>query len=71
MSFKGTVKNGVVMLPPKAKLPNGTKVTVTTVADAAKADFTDMLVGISKKVRGLPSDLAKQHDHYLYGTRKK
>jgi hypothetical protein len=30
VSFKGTVKNGVVVLPPEAKLPDGTPVEVTT-----------------------------------------
>ena len=29
------------------------------------------LVRISKKVAGLPRDLAEQHDHYLYGTPKR
>lgn len=28
MSYKGTVKNGVVILPPDAKLPYGTAVEV-------------------------------------------
>ena len=70
MSFKGTVKNGVVVLPRKAKLPNGTKVQVTTMS-RQNNDLTDLLVGISQKVSGLPVDLAEQHDHYLYGTAKK
>ena len=28
MSFKGTVKNGVVVLPPEVRLPDGTEVEV-------------------------------------------
>ena len=28
MSFTGTVRNGVVVLPPEAKLPEGTRVEV-------------------------------------------
>jgi hypothetical protein len=28
MSFKGIVKNGVVILPPEAKLPDGTEVEI-------------------------------------------
>lgn len=71
VSYKGTVKNGVVILPRNAKLPNGTAVKVTPVASRPEDDFTDMLVSLSKKVRGLPRDLAAQHDHYLYGTPKR
>jgi hypothetical protein len=71
VSYKGTVKNGVVILPRNAKLRNGTAVKVTPVADQQADDFTDMLVRLSKKVRGLPRDLAAQHDHYLYGSPKR
>ena len=70
MSYKGTVKDGVVILPLNAKLPNGTEVKVTPIASRQDDDFTDMLVSVAKKVRGLPRDLAAQHDHYLYGTPK-
>ena len=34
-------------------------------------DFTDRLVGIGEKVRYLPADLARNHDHYLHGHAKK
>ena len=70
MSYKGQVRNGVVVLPPDAKLSEGEEVEVTTVAKPSSDDFTEMLVGIAKNVRGLPRDLAQQHDHYLYGTPK-
>ena len=71
MSYKGTVKDGVVILPRHAKLPNGTEVRVTPVARRQEDDFTEMLVSLSKKVRGLPRDLEAQHDHFLYGTPKR
>jgi hypothetical protein len=71
MSFKGKVKNGVVVLPRNANLPDGTEVEVRTVDDPKSDDFTDMLLRIAKKVRGLPRDLAAQHDHYLYGVPKR
>ena len=70
MSFTGTVKDGVVILPRNAKLRNGTEVKVTPIASRQDDDFTDMLVSLSKKVRGLQRDLAAQHDHYLYGCRE-
>ncbi len=71
MSYKGKVKNGVVVLPRNAKLANGTEVEVTPVLKPQANDLTDMLVSVAKKVRGLPRDLAAQHDHYLYGTPKR
>jgi hypothetical protein len=71
VSYKGKVKNGVVILPRDAKLPNGTEVQVTPVIPEQAVDFTNMLVSLSKKVRGLPRDLAAQHDHYLYGNPKR
>ena len=71
VSCTGKVKNGVVILPRNAKLRNGTEVKVTPITGRQDDDFTDMLVSLSKKVRGLPRDLAAQHDHYLYGTPKR
>ncbi len=71
MRYKGKVKNGVVVLPPDAKLPDGEDVEVTPLAKPPPDDFTDGLIRISKRVSGLPRDLAEQHDHYLYGTAKR
>ncbi len=71
MSYKGTIKNGVVVLPPDARLSEGEEVEVTPLGKPAADDFTDTLVRISKTVSGLPPDLAAQHDHYLYGTPKR
>jgi hypothetical protein len=68
MSYKGKVQNGVVVLPPDARLPEGEDVEVTPLGKPTADDFTDTLLRISKKVAGLPRDLAEQHDHYLYGT---
>ncbi len=71
MSYKGKVKNGVVVLPPAAKLSEGDEVEVTPTPKPRGDDFTEMLLAVAKKVRGLPRDLAKHHDHHLYGTPKR
>jgi hypothetical protein len=79
VSYEGTVKDGVVVLPPEAKLPEGAKVQVTPVAapqpdnDQSKPGATLYetlrdFVGIFK---GLPADFAKNHDHYIHGTTKR
>ena len=38
----------------------------------AQADkFTDGLLKIAARIEGLPSDLARHHDHYLHGLPRK
>ena len=72
MTYQGTVKNGVVLLPADAALPDGTPVEVQPVATPAPGpDPLDELLRIAGKIDGLPCDLAVQHDHYLHGTPKR
>ena len=74
MSYTGIVEDGKVILPPEAKLPSGTKVRIeplgpldstATLAETLK-DFVGVVDG-----RDLPTDLAKNHDHYLHGSPKR
>jgi hypothetical protein len=72
MSYKGQVKNGVVVLPPGLELKEGTEVEVTPVISKNEVeDFTDALLRIAGRTKNLPADLAKNHDHYLHGLPKK
>ena len=72
MSMTGKVKNGVVVLPGKLKLPEGTEVEVTPLLSAKAAeDFTEELLRIAQMTKSLPPDLAENHDHYLHGLPKK
>ena len=72
MSMIGKVKNGVVMLPRQAKLPDGTELELTPLPSAKAAeDLTEELLRISRTTRSLPADLAENHDHYLHGLPKK
>ena len=72
MSLEGTIVNGVVVLDNQPDLPDGTRVEVAVKEVQEEASTLGLrllkLAGIAK---GLPSDLAQQHDHYLYGTPKK
>ena len=73
MTYVGTVQNGTVVLPVDALIPDGTTVEVRPVADAAletPAGLTDAILKIASRTRGLPSDLAARHDHYLHGHPK-
>jgi hypothetical protein len=71
VSYKGTVKNGVVMLPPEAKLPEGAEVEVTPLE--ARTDDPPFLRAILKlaKPRDWPEDFALNHAHYVKGHPKK
>lgn len=80
MSYKGTVKNGVVVLEPSATLVEGTAVRVVPVSvekrkpvgsEAASTDELDPVWRMAELATdtGIP-DLAVNLDHYLYGHPK-
>ena len=71
VSYKGTVKNGVVVLPPEAKLPDGSEVEVTLLE--ARSDDPPFLQALLKlaKPRDWPEDFALNHAHYAKGHPKK
>jgi hypothetical protein len=72
MSYNGTVKNGVVVLPPQAKLPEGSKVQVTLLETSrSEGDAGQWLLQFAGTVKGLPRDFARNHDHYIHGTAKR
>lgn len=69
IGYKGTVRNGVVVLEPGANLPEGTVVRVE--AEAPAQDFDPGLDPVWRMPEpavdtGLP-DLAVNIDRYLYG----
>ncbi len=73
MSYKGTVKNGVVVLEPGANLPEGTQVRVEAEPPAATNSDAESdplwRMGELAVDTGIP-DLAVNIDHYLYGHPK-
>lgn len=71
VSYKGTVRNGVVVLPPEAKLPEGATVEVIPEALGPEDDpFLAAVQKLSKPRPHWPADYARNLDHYLYGARK-
>lgn len=50
-------------------VPDG--LAAAAVTRAAADRFTDGLLKIAARIEGLPSDLARNHDHYLHGLPKK
>jgi len=77
MTYRGHMENGVIVLNPPADLPEGIEVEVRVVGEGGEplADETPTLYEQLKDVigiaDGLPSDLARNHDHYLHGRPKK
>ena len=71
MTYKGHVKNGVVVLDDPVKLPDGAEVRVEVLESKAEPTLADELRGVIGAVKGLPSDLARNHDHYLHGRPEK
>jgi hypothetical protein len=82
MTFRGTVQDGRIVLDTDVSLPNGTRVNVEPVGrnngnglprgkkgSSSKGLLTLLDLAISDKA--LPTDLAQQHDHYIYGTPKR
>jgi hypothetical protein len=72
MSFIGTVaENGSVVLPPDAKLPPGSQVRVEPLpAQQHHESVWDVLKRFEGTAKGMPSDLAENHDHYAHGKPK-
>ena len=72
MTLEGTVKNNVIVLDHPGQLPEGARVKVVLEDGPQPAEsLRDMLLRFAGTCPGLPSDMAEQHDHYLYGTPKK
>ena len=72
MSYRGRVKNGVIVLDPPASLPEGAEVEVLPQSeDLSEPTWAEVFQDIIGKAEGLPADASINHDHYLYGTPKK
>lgn len=72
MSVTGKVKNGVIVLPPGTKLPEGAEVRVETIElTAAEDPLVAAVEKLAKPRPHLPSDYALNHGHYVRGEPKK
>lgn len=71
MSYTGKVRNGVVVLPPEAHLPEGTEVEVILREPQPSANpFVEGMLKLAKP-RDWPEDFALNHGHYVKGHAKK
>jgi hypothetical protein len=72
MSVTGKVVNGLVVLPPGTKLPEGAEVRIETVKLTSEVDpLVAAVEKLAKPRPHLPRDYALNHGHYLRGEPKK
>lgn len=77
--FTAHVENGEVVLDTPMSLPEGARLRVElvqpepspSVDQGSGSTLGERLLKYAGTVRGLPHDLAKQHDHYIHGCPKK
>ena len=77
MTYRGHVKNGVVVLDERVKLPEGAEVKVDLLAASADGPVDEEIPTLYERLKpfigkahGLPPDAAANLDHYLYGVPK-
>jgi hypothetical protein len=71
MTYRGQVKNGQITLDEPVCLPEGAEVSIEIVENGqTQPTIWDKLLELAGTVKGLPPDMAKNHDHHLYGTPK-
>lgn len=77
MTYHASVKKGALILDQPVDLPEGTRVEVevrpATMPGESQSVPTllEQMQGLVGRTAGLPSDLARNHDHYLYGRERK
>lgn len=75
MCYSGRIQNGVVVLDNGAELAEGTVVRVevetTQPAGGQAAQGHPRLMKLAGALKEMPSDLARNHDHYVHGQPKR
>ena len=82
MQLEGVIVNGRVEFDAPADLPEGTRVRVEPVAvepptgekppeGKPLSSLAQRMLALAGKAKGLPPDMAENHNHYIHGTRKR
>ena len=69
IEYKGKVSGGVVVLEAGVALPEGAEVRIALVEPGTTVG--GRLMKFAGRAKGLPPDIAENHDHYLHGHPKK
>ena len=79
MTYRGTVKRGVVVLESGVSLPEGADVRVRVLdrvgaspgRKTTRARKAPKIMKFAGKAKGLPPDASRNLEHYLYGHPKR
>ena len=72
MTYRGRIRNGVVILDPPVSLAEGSEVEVRPVTqDEAMPTLYERYKDFIGIAEGLPADMAENHDHYIHGAPKR
>jgi len=78
MTYRGRIKNGVVVFDEKVPLPEGAEVEVMPRKPSEKGEsegegptLYERLKDFVGVFKDLPPDFAENHDHYIHGCPKK
>ena len=71
MELNGIVRDGIIVINNGATLPEGTRVRIVIESQEQSKPFGERFKKFRGAARGLPRDLAEQHDHYRLGTAKR
>ena len=72
MSVTGKIKNGMVVLPPGTKLPEGADVKIETLELPPEDDpFVAAVLKVAKPRPHWPKDFVLNYGHYVSGEPKK
>ena len=72
MSVTGKIKNGIVVLPPGTKLPEGADVKIEMLElPPADDPFVAAALKVAKPRPHWPKDFVLNHGHYVSGEPKK
>ena len=70
MTYRGHVKNGLVVFDERVELSEGTEVQVEPISQR-RMTLAERFKDVIGCVSDLPSDMAENHDHYIHGTPKR
>lgn len=74
MELQGTIQNGAIVLDTPMPLAEGAKVRIwveVPTESPRQPTLRERLLKLAGTVDDLPSDMARNHDHYIHGTPKK
>jgi hypothetical protein len=71
MTYRGRVKNGVIIIDGQPQIAEGTIVEIQPIDDRQAPTIAERFADVLGKAEGLPEDFAENHDHYIHGAPKK